>query len=524
MLVLALSCSKSTSNENVSNNPSPAVTSGTPEDSSVVLSIPVGEGGVSFENTDVEELEPWGPSAFTIGPDGTYFVVDAVNNKILRFRPDGGQMSPIVVEGVAGISDITVTNDDIYVLDQFAMSPAIFRLKTDGTFQEKTSLLPQPGAGLRGARSLSTVRGVATATDGAVLLEFESTTALRRLDDDSRALDRSMRGKNYSVKVPTLQNQVSEGGRGFVLLDGQPFAEIKVDNFIAEMKTVSVNAAGDLFVVVDEIAATPLVDVDETVRRYSHEGNLLGMARVPIRELRSYNMSETVQPDPNGEIVACDNRKKRPTLDFVTLAFETHLEPILPTYTPSQISLTSPASCRTRDQMVAMASKYRRNTVVLNVTNTDGDCEGRRKPHYIAGAGEYSSVAYDWGGFDTVETYNQLMSENKMAGDITSVGEAPCSRGVDCSGFVLRCWGFTDRSGLSTATLPNISTEVSILQLLPGDILNRPGDHVILFDKSDGKGVWAWEATTGGFDRVIYRSTRWRRWLGYTARRYKQVC
>ena len=532
-VVFSVSCSRPAANqvENTANGPTSS-SSASPETGgekySVIFTIPVGEGGVNYANVGEEELEPLGPSAFTIGPDGTYFIADAVNNKILRFRPDSSQMPSIPVEGVVGITDITVSNDNIYVLDQAALTPAIIRLTMDGKMQEKTLLSPQPGGGLRSRMNLRSLSGLATADDGAVLLEFEAGAATRRLDD-RRALDRSMRGKNYSVKVPTLQNQVLEGGRGYVLLNGQPFAEIRVDNFVAEMRKVSVNAAGDLFVLVDEIAATPQVNVDETVRRYSADGTPTGIARVPIRELRSYNMPTTVRPDENGEVVAFDNSKGKQTAAILRLSFETQLEPILPKFSPNQISVAPAAPCRTRQQMTAMADKYVNNKVMLNLTNLDGVCEGRRKPRYLAGPGEYSSVAYDWAGFDTVEDYNRLMGENSVAGDITSEGEASCSRGVDCSGFVLRCWGFKKRDDFSTATLPNISTEISILQLLPGDILNLPHAHVILFHKFDnnaarGNGIMAWEATGTGPDRVVDQSTSWRRRLGYTARRYKQVC
>jgi hypothetical protein len=78
-----------------------------------------------------------------------------------------------------------------------------------------------------------------------------------------------------------------------------------------------------------------------------------------------------------------------------------------------------------------------------------------------------------------------------------------------------------------TMTLPNISEEINILQLLPGDILNLPHTHVVLFDKFVGgtsNSLDVWEATTGGYDRVINRTTSWRQWLGYTARRYRSVC
>jgi hypothetical protein len=146
LLSLSLSCSQSNSvNSNNINTPgttSDATNKKPNEDDTVVFTIPMGPSGVVYENVDVEEVEPWGPSAFTIGPDGTYFSADAVNNKILRFRPNGNQMPSISVEGVVGVTDITVSNDSIHVPDQAAITP-IIRLTMDGKMQEKTLLSPE---------------------------------------------------------------------------------------------------------------------------------------------------------------------------------------------------------------------------------------------------------------------------------------------------------------------------------------------------------------------------------------------
>ena len=133
---------------------------------------------------------------------------------------------------------------------------------------------------------------------------------------------------------------------------------------------------------------------------------------------------------------------------------------------------------------------------------------------------------------DTPERYNQHMAENRAAGDTDSHAVESCSSGVDCSGFVTRCWGFTDPGQrFETSSLPAISFEINILQLQAGDILNKPHRHVALFDRyddgesRDGNGLMVYESTTTqGSDRVVHGRTNWRRWLGYAALRYKRVC
>ena len=63
---------------------------------------------------------------------------------------------------------------------------------------------------------------------------------------------------------------------------------------------------------------------------------------------------------------------------------------------------------------------------------------------------------------------------------------------TDCSGFVSMAWGLTGSYGepisLTTQTLPNVATQISVGQLMPGDILDYNstadpvnGSHVVLF-------------------------------------------
>jgi hypothetical protein len=100
-----------------------------------------------------------------------------------------------------------------------------------------------------------------------------------------------------------------------------------------------------------------------------------------------------------------------------------------------------------------------------------------------------AGLPYKWGGFDSVEQFRQRVNASRpaLAGNVCTCREAryggcivPRAAGVDCSGFVSRAWGLNAHTGTSllakdAAQLP------SFLDLKPGDILNRPGNHVRLF-------------------------------------------
>ncbi len=97
-------------------------------------------------------------------------------------------------------------------------------------------------------------------------------------------------------------------------------------------------------------------------------------------------------------------------------------------------------------------------------------------------------VAYKWGGFDSLASYDRGLAAGKAAGDIYSAekrrrGGDAVSRaavGVDCSGLVSRCWGLAEKH--STGTLVSISRALaSTADLKAGDIMNQPGGHVLIF-------------------------------------------
>jgi hypothetical protein len=49
----------------------------------------------------------------------------------------------------------------------------------------------------------------------------------------------------------------------------------------------------------------------------------------------------------------------------------------------------------------------------------------------------------------------------------------------DCSGFVSMSWHL--KSSLTTVTLPQVATKIDKSRLQPGDILDQPGHHTVLF-------------------------------------------
>jgi hypothetical protein len=96
-------------------------------------------------------------------------------------------------------------------------------------------------------------------------------------------------------------------------------------------------------------------------------------------------------------------------------------------------------------------------------------------------------MAYQWGGFDTPRQFLASLARGEAAGDISTadkrrLDDAGTSRhacGIDCSGFVSRCWRLPRPH--STRELPAICERLTHWnELKPGDILLNDR-HVLLF-------------------------------------------
>lgn len=136
--------------------------------------------------------------------------------------------------------------------------------------------------------------------------------------------------------------------------------------------------------------------------------------------------------------------------------------------------------------------------------------------------GWYTGEAYSYGGNDNVPTFLDRIAKGDGAGShlthYTAAGGTPWwATGIDCSALVSRCW---EISRQSTRTLPKYSTEIARIDLLMGDILNKPGSHVRLFDKRapDGRPI-VYEAS-GSATRCVYRTVNWG---DYTPMRFNEL-
>lgn len=98
------------------------------------------------------------------------------------------------------------------------------------------------------------------------------------------------------------------------------------------------------------------------------------------------------------------------------------------------------------------------------------------------------AVPYKWGGyFLDLESFAHRLRLGDLAGDICTCRSAeydyclvPEAAGLDCSGFVSYAWKIPYHV---TSSLHEVSQKISWDELKSGDILNKSGTHVMLFDR-----------------------------------------
>ena len=142
-------------------------------------------------------------------------------------------------------------------------------------------------------------------------------------------------------------------------------------------------------------------------------------------------------------------------------------------------------------------------------------------------------VPYKWGGLDTPASFDAGVRAGKAAGDVYTAekrrldgaGVSEAAVGIDCSGFICRCWKLKKR--YSTYSLGEICRKLSSPAALePADIMNQPAGHVLLFVK------WMDEAKTRAlfyeaapFSKTLAseRDVNELRASGYGAMRYRFI-
>ena len=181
------------------------------------------------------------------------------------------------------------------------------------------------------------------------------------------------------------------------------------------------------------------------------------------------------------------------------------------------VALAAPAQAITRQQVLTRARSFAYHPWRCKAANLSASCSSAYKSVYRAG--DYMGLPYDWGGYMTLFQFDQQILKGYGAGSYSKDGVLACTAGLDCSGYVSKCW---DAGHYSTSTLDKISSSISKTSMLPGDAFNQAGYHVILYSHTLGNGdPVLFEAA--GYNVHINVSGGWSYTSGYVPRRYNKI-
>ncbi len=175
------------------------------------------------------------------------------------------------------------------------------------------------------------------------------------------------------------------------------------------------------------------------------------------------------------------------------------------------------ADAITRDRVMAEAKAFAFHPWRLTADNLTASCDAGYVSPYMAG--DYVGLPYDWGGYKTLFQFDRQIEEGYGAGSPPGPDVYDCTTGLDCSGYVSRCW---DTGHYTTRSIPDISTEIDVSSMLAGDVFNMPGYHVILFSHTLGSGEPVlYEATPLLVHMNVYGG--WSYVSGYTPRLFNDI-
>lgn len=180
----------------------------------------------------------------------------------------------------------------------------------------------------------------------------------------------------------------------------------------------------------------------------------------------------------------------------------------------------------TRAEIVARAEKLANHTWVCGAANLRASCSKRYLSDWRSGQ-HVTGLPYRWGGIDGPDEFDRKLEGGLAAGAHSRYGVLKCAAGVDCSGFVSLCWGLpASEHAYGTSSLREIAGKPKYnwyADMKPGDVLNKPGSHVVLFTGYNPDGTIGVCEASSSQARVVCRKSTWSRFKGYIPLEYKGI-
>jgi hypothetical protein len=495
-------------------------------DSTVVKRFSNGTTHNSVGIVDASEDAPQdGPQAIYAADDGSLYLLDQVNGRILRFdaRTPGAPVQSLELPEQIRPTDLVVRRGSVYVWD--GAPQALLPTGRDDA----------PVRGLTRTRSTE-------APDDFTLSAFAQMGS-QALDSPAELLGEQTRAITASRK-PARQF-IASRGRGSIIADvttgDKPNSaqvdvreqasnteiaklRLRVRDRIGVVEFLEIDNSGRMFVLTENIPDSSKRAATAFVVRFSPQGVQESVYDIPLQE--SVALSRRfIAISPDGDVYFLRSRKSE--VDVVGVgsravrATAVIDNPNLPRLADNEARIAGKgplAAVRplTRQQVVQTAFGFEGLQCRLTPANygpdPDTTCTGFnriRRPGYLSGKlnEEVRGVPYCWGCHGSLNQFRVRIANGTLAGNVCTHNDPRTDvAGVDCSAFVSAAWGLANH--FTTAAIPAITTELaSPWDLQPGDALNKAGTHVMLFLRfTPDRKAEVMESSTGGCNGRVCRN------------------
>jgi hypothetical protein len=478
-----------------------------------------------------EDVELAGPQALTVGADGSLFLLDQLNQRIVHFDPKrpGDESSVYQMPESVQPNDLVIRKDEILVWDA-----GIHTLKAT---TEPTSTRGVAGTTVK-LEEVST-RDVDDRFATSAFAQMGSQPpgdALELLDQNTRAVSVKQGRK------PSRQ-YIASRGRGSVIADITP--EKGDNSVLVDVRTMDGDeAVAQIHLRVREkLGAVEFLEIDNNdrlyilaesipdassgaatfVARYALNGELEGVYELPLTNTPLTRRFVTISGD--GDVYFL--RTERTGVDVVGVGFRPLRKVKIIDIRSARIQNAGKSSANQFTAIAAVLPSNRQQAIetafafegvqwTLTPQNygsePDTACIGFsriRRPWYLQGkvGQQVRGVPYCWGCHGSLANFRTQMEHGVKAGNVcTRNSPRNDVAGVDCSAFVSAAWGLSVH--YTTAAIPAIAKSIpNPWDLRPGDALNKPGSHVMLFLRfTPDRKAEVMESSTGGCNGRVCRN------------------
>lgn len=475
------------------------------------------------------DSEPTGPSALYADAAGRVYLLDQVNGRILSLEENAPDRAPEALRLPQNLvpTDLVALKDRLYVWDG---RPYALEAKNGaaGTAERPVLEARAAGDGDDAARSAFAQMGSQSpASDAEVISEAGRSFSLDNLDVPVRQVV-SARGAGKVIADILPQKD----GRS-ALVELRPEADplrvmrlkVRVPDKLGLVEVLDVDRSGNVLIFTENVPAKAGGRVAIFVARYSPRGRLEAVYDPPVApDQTSSRRFITVGGDGKVLFLKSDSTG----VAIVELAARKVKGDVLqpPPVRAAALGAVDDAAeagiitaVRPNSRLGVIQTGLAFEGLKWQVTSAnygkepDKSCtgfDGRvRRPAYLQGkvGQEVRGVPYCWGCFGSLVQFKRRVDAGTLAGNwCTREDPRRDTAGVDCSAFVSAAWGLARH--YTTADIPGITKPLANpWDLKPGDALNKPGSHVMLFVRfTPDRKVEVLESATGSCNGRVCRN------------------